>query len=121
MLSYSTIKGYPVLRGPSRYAIFAVVALAVGPVQGASPYPPSTVITGISWDVGSYRWGEMEVTSGPSLGRRMARCSRSGATARWAAPARFPMAWPSSRPTSRPQLSYRPEEVLTWDHGLPVG
>jgi hypothetical protein len=57
MIFYSTIEVYLGLRGSSRYAIIAVVALAVGPVQGASPYPPSTVITGISWDVGSYRWG----------------------------------------------------------------
>ena len=32
------------------------LALAAGPALAAAPYPQSTLITGITWDVGSSRW-----------------------------------------------------------------
>ena len=37
-------------------AALSLAVLAVSPVQAASPYPQSTVITDVSWDLGSYRW-----------------------------------------------------------------
>ena len=37
-------------------AILWLLALIAGPALAASPYPQSTLITGIDWDVGSYRW-----------------------------------------------------------------
>jgi hypothetical protein len=35
----------------------ALAALATTPVEAAAPYPQSAVITGITWDTGSHRWG----------------------------------------------------------------
>ena len=37
-------------------AILWLLALIAWPALAASPYPQSTLITGITWDVGSYRW-----------------------------------------------------------------
>ena len=49
MMVYSTYKGQPDLPRPSRCIVLAVVGLVGAPVQGASPYPPSSSITGITW------------------------------------------------------------------------
>lgn len=37
--------------------ILLLPALTAVPASAASPYPPSITITGINWDVSSYRWG----------------------------------------------------------------
>jgi hypothetical protein len=34
-----------------------LAALATAPAQGAAPYPPSTAITGLTWDTSTYRYG----------------------------------------------------------------
>ena len=36
--------------------VLGLGALLAGPVQGAAPYPPSTLITGMRWDTATYRW-----------------------------------------------------------------
>ena len=41
--------------GPFRCLILTVVGLVGAPVQGASPYPPGSLLTGITWDAASYR------------------------------------------------------------------
>jgi hypothetical protein len=38
------------------WALLTLAAAAPQSTRAASPYPPITVITGISWDTGSYRW-----------------------------------------------------------------
>jgi hypothetical protein len=35
----------------------ALPTAAPAPAQGAAPYPPSTAITGLAWDTGTYRYG----------------------------------------------------------------
>ncbi len=34
-----------------------LAALATAPAQGAAPYPPSTAITGVTWETSTYRYG----------------------------------------------------------------
>ena len=41
---------------PVCFAALGLGAMLAGPVQAAPPYPASTAITGLRWDVGSYRW-----------------------------------------------------------------
>jgi hypothetical protein len=36
-----------------------LAALAAAPAQGAAPYPPSTAITGLTWDAATYTYGAL--------------------------------------------------------------
>ena len=81
-------------------AILWLLALIAGPALAASPYPQSTLITGITWDVGSYRWTAQDADIWP-----ITWASDDALVAAWGdgqCPARRrpPTAWRRSRPTS---------------------